>query len=69
MNTPGGTFKPEIPQRSKFGSPWQYFANCVEKKKQPFIDGEEGARSLEVILAAYQSVETGSIVSLPLPRK
>jgi len=69
MNTPRGTFEPEIPKRSKFGSPWQYFADCIEKGEKPFIDGEEGARSLEVILAAYQSAEEGCVVSLPLPRR
>jgi len=69
MNKPRGTFEPQIPKRSKFGSPWQYFADCIEKGKKPFIDGEEGARSLEVILAAHQSAEKGRIVSLPLPRR
>jgi len=69
MNTPRGTFEPEIPQRNRFGSPWQYFANCIEKGEKPFIDGEEGARSLEVILAAHQSAVRGCVITLPLPRK
>jgi hypothetical protein len=31
-------------------------------------DGREGRRSVELILAIYQSAETGKTVRLPLPR-
>jgi hypothetical protein len=33
---------------------------------QPLIDGPEGRRSVEVILAIYKAAETGRSVALPL---
>ena len=35
-------------------------------KTRPAIDGCEGRRSVEIILAIYKSAETGRPVSLPL---
>jgi hypothetical protein len=33
----------------------------------PAIDGPEGRRAVEIILAIYKSAETGKTVQLPLP--
>ena len=33
---------------------------------QPLIDGPEGRRSVEIILAIYKAAETGGAVTLPL---
>ncbi|OGW74983.1 MAG: hypothetical protein A2Z72_07660 [Omnitrophica bacterium RBG_13_46_9] len=48
------------------GSGWEsaihYFIDCVAKKEKPFITGEEGAKSMAVILAAYESAEKGKWV-------
>ena len=41
---------------------------AIHKGRAPLIDGREGRRSVEVILAIYKSAETGSAVSLPLRR-
>ncbi len=38
----------------------------IEQKRSPLIDGPEGRRSVEIILAIYQSAETGAAVKLPL---
>ncbi len=38
----------------------------IKKGKQPLIDGPEGRRSVEVILAIYKSAQTGRAVKLPL---
>jgi len=39
---------------------------AIKLGKQPLIDGPEGRRSVEVILAIYKSAETGRTVQLPL---
>jgi len=65
---PEGILLPDIPTESKFGTPYQYFVNCIIKKEEPFVNGEEGAKSLEIILAAYQSSKEKRFVDLPLPR-
>ncbi|MFZ5832092.1 MAG: Gfo/Idh/MocA family protein, partial [Planctomycetota bacterium] len=39
---------------------------AIKKGSQPLIDGPEGRRSVEIILAIYKSAETGKAVSLPL---
>ena len=38
----------------------------VKKNRAPFIDGAEGRRSIEIILAIYKAAETGKAVRLPL---
>ena len=45
-----------------------HFVDAVATKRKPIQDQYDGRRVLEVIQAAYQSVETGTTVSLPLPR-
>ncbi|MBM7581713.1 putative dehydrogenase [Caldicoprobacter guelmensis] len=39
---------------------------AVREDRRPAIDGEEGKKALEIILAAYKSVKTGLPVELPL---
>jgi hypothetical protein len=38
----------------------------VKKDRPPAIDGHEGRRSVEIILAVYKAAETGKTVKLPL---
>jgi UDP-N-acetyl-2-amino-2-deoxyglucuronate dehydrogenase len=40
---------------------------AIRTGRQPAIDGPEGRRSVEVILAIYKAAETGRAVALPLP--
>jgi predicted dehydrogenase len=40
------------------------FVNCIVNDSAPSISGEEGARSLKVILAAFESEATGSFVKI-----
>lgn len=42
------------------------FLECIRKNQPPVISGEEGKKALEVVLAAFRSVETGQVVKLPL---
>lgn len=40
--------------------------HAIETGTEPSINGEEGRRSVEIILAIYKAAETGCAVSLPL---
>lgn len=40
--------------------------DAIKKDRAPAIDGREGRRSIEIILAIYKSAETGKAVKLPL---
>jgi UDP-N-acetyl-2-amino-2-deoxyglucuronate dehydrogenase len=40
-------------------------ANAIRKDRPPSIPGEEGRKSLEIVLAIYQSALTGKPVTLP----
>lgn len=42
------------------------FVKALDKGTAPLVDGREGRKSLEIILAAYKSAETGRRVELPL---
>ena len=44
------------------------FIKAVETGSAPLVDGEEGRKSVEIILAIYQSCWTGRRVTLPLKR-
>ena len=51
--------KYNIPEKSKHMSPCAHFINCIIKKQKPVIDGEQGMKSMAVILAALKSAKTG----------
>jgi UDP-N-acetyl-2-amino-2-deoxyglucuronate dehydrogenase len=44
----------------------QDFVDAIRKDRTPAIDGHEGRRSIEIILAIYQSAKTGKRITLPL---
>ncbi len=44
----------------------QDFVNAIPKGRKPLVDGEEGRKSVEIILAIYKSSWTGKRVALPL---
>lgn len=41
---------------------------AVAEKRKPKIDGYEGRRSVEIILAIYEAAQSGKAVALPLPK-
>jgi predicted dehydrogenase len=45
---------------------FQDVLNAIKKGKQPLVDGPEGRKAIELILAIYKSAETGKPVKLPL---
>lgn len=42
------------------------FVRSIQSGKPPLVDGAEGRKSVEIILAIYQSAATGKVVKLPL---
>jgi predicted dehydrogenase len=46
----------------------QEFAQAIQAGRPPLVTGEEGRKSLEILLAIYESQRTGQPVRLPLPR-
>jgi predicted dehydrogenase len=48
------------------GGAYPYFVACVLRRRHPFLSGEEGRASLEVVLAAYRSIRERRWVELPL---
>jgi predicted dehydrogenase len=42
------------------------FARAIRQGGQPLVDGCEGRKSVEIILAIYQAARTGRAVALPL---
>ena len=47
----------------------KHFITCIKDDKEPLVNGREGRKSLEVIMAAYESARKGVPVSLPLVKK
>ncbi len=60
---------PAVPKRSRWGGAYAYFVRCILTGTRPFVSGEEGRKSLETVLAAYESARTGRWVTLPLRRR
>ena len=40
------------------------FADCIREEREPFFSGEDGSRDLRVVLAAYESADTGKPVDI-----
>jgi len=45
------------------------FVRALDRGTKPLVDGREGRKSVEIVLAAYKSAETGRRVELPLNPK
>ena len=63
-----GELVPYKRDKSIYGGPIAHFINCIKRKEQPIVPGEEGLKSLEGIMAIYESVKTGKFVKLPLKK-
>ena len=42
------------------------FVKAIQQNRDPAVDGAEGRRSVEIILAIYESSRSGQRISLPL---
>ena len=63
----GGASDPKAIGHHGHARQFQDVVNAIKKGTSPLIDGREGRRSVEIILAIYKAAETGKAVKLPLP--
>ena len=54
-----------LPNEDSFVNEIRHFGECVRDSKTPLTSGEEGRKSLAVVIAAYQAAQTGEGVSVP----
>ena len=66
--TSGGAADPKAISFQGHKDQLRDFVNAIRNDQSPMIDGVEGRRSVEIILAIYQSAWTGKTVRLPLKR-
>ena len=66
----GINFKSRDPGKSKNGiahkEQYRNFVKAILEDREPVVNGDEGKRALEIILAVYQSAKEGKEISLPL---
>ena len=62
----GGAADPAAIGHHAHAKQFQNVVQAIKKGIAPSIDGPEGRRSVEIILAIYKSAETGKAVKLPL---
>jgi UDP-N-acetyl-2-amino-2-deoxyglucuronate dehydrogenase len=65
-STGGGASDPSAIGHHGHTIQFRDFVDAVKKNRPPAIDGHEGRRSVEIILAVYKAAETGKPVKLPL---
>lgn len=66
--TGGGASDPAAIGHAAHAALFRDTLEAIKKGRRPLADGREGRRSVELILAIYQSAETGKTVKLPLAR-
>ncbi len=64
MRDPQGEVEFSVPKESALGGPFKYFVDCALEGRKPFVDIEEGGKSLAVIIAAYRSAATRRAVKV-----
>jgi predicted dehydrogenase len=64
--TTGGASDPKAISFEGHRKQFADFIEAINNKRPPLIDGEQGRKSVEMILAIYQSSWTGKKVTLPL---
>jgi predicted dehydrogenase len=60
--------KVDVSGKDDFYLEMEHFVDCIINDKRPIMDGREGRKDLEVVLAAYKSASMGRPVKLPLRR-
>jgi UDP-N-acetyl-2-amino-2-deoxyglucuronate dehydrogenase len=66
--TGGGAADPAAIGHAAHAALFRDTLEAIKKGRRPLADGREGRRSVELILAIYQSAESGKTVKLPLAR-
>jgi len=62
----GGASDPSAISFQGHQDQFEDFINAIQNGTEPLVDGEQGRKSVEIILAIYQSSWTGKQVQLPL---
>ena len=65
-STGGGASDPAAIGHHGHARQFQDVVDAIKKNRRPAVDGPEGRRSIEVILAIYKAAESGKAVKLPL---
>jgi predicted dehydrogenase len=65
-STGGGASDPAAIGHHGHARQFQDVVEAIKKDRTPAVDGREGRRSIEIILAIYKAAETGKAVKLPL---
>ena len=65
-STGGGAADPTAIGHHGHTLQFQDFVDAIRKDRTPAVDGPEGRKSVEIILAIYKSANTGKKVTLPL---
>lgn len=60
----GGSSDPSAISHAGHAAQLRDFVAAIEKGKSPSVDGREGRKAVEIILAVYESNRTGKIVAL-----
>lgn len=68
QSTGGGAADPAAIGHHGHAAQFKDFVKAIRTGNPPAIDGAEGRRAVEIILAIYQSASTGKPVDLPLKR-
>jgi predicted dehydrogenase len=64
--TGGGAADPTAIDHHGHTALFKDFLQAIKQQRRPLVDGHEGRRSVEIILAIYKAAETGGTVKLPL---
>jgi len=62
----GSWASPELAPATNHAALIKDFAEAVLEDREPFVNGAEGKRSIEVIMAIYKSGRSGEVVKFPL---
>ena len=65
-STGGGASDPSAIGHHGHAKQFRDVLAAIDKNRSPAIDGHEGRRSVEIILAIYKAAETGKVIKLPL---
>jgi predicted dehydrogenase len=65
-STGGGAADPSAIGHHGHAMLLQDFVDAIRKEQEPAIDGREGRKSVEIILAIYKAAQSGKKVTLPL---
>lgn len=58
--------RPELVPATNHAALIRDFAEAILNDREPFVDGAEGRRSLEVIMAIYESGRSRSVIDFPI---